>query len=170
MEPPYNRDGGAQSSSPSVSVKGRPTAMNKAISFLIVGVCAAATTVCAQTVTSPPTRTDTAQAFQDALFTGAAVYEIPVVVPPGTAGVTPSMMLRHNSLTIDELAPHEQAQWTGLGWTLDIGGFIVRDTKGTVTTADDTFKLVFNGLAYPLVLVDSGQSLYRTRETHRESR
>ncbi len=104
------------------------------------------------------------EAFQTDLFTGAATTAIPLVVPPGTAGATPKLVFRYNSGTVDNLGPRDQGQWTGLGWTLDTGGFILRDTKNTLSTTDDTFKLVFGGVAYDLVLVDAGQSIYHTKD------
>ncbi len=105
--------------------------------------------------TSPLT-TFGVEAFQTDLSTGAATAEIPIVVPPGTAGVAPKVALRYHSGTVDDLRgtptsdglPPDQAQWTGLGWTLDIGGFIFRDTKGTVDPGDDTFKLGFGGAGH----------------------
>jgi hypothetical protein len=113
---------------------------------------------------APPSGTFTVEAFQADLFTGAATTQIPIVVPPGPAGVAPQIGLRYNSSTVDELDPKTQGQSTGLGWTLDTGGFILRDTKNTTATSDDTFKLVFGGVARDLVLVDTGQNLYRTKE------
>jgi RHS repeat-associated protein len=122
-----------------------------------------------------------AQAFQTDLFTGAATAEIPIIVVPGTAGVAPKIVLRYNSGTVDELRPKaegykpiinnhdytlppDQAQWTGLGWTLDAGGMIIRDLKGTAEPNDDTFRLVFNGASHDLVLIDTDQRIYHTKD------
>ncbi|HSC70990.1 MAG TPA: hypothetical protein VLH58_06520, partial [Candidatus Methylomirabilis sp.] len=121
-------------------------------------------------IASPP-GAFSVQAFQTDLFTGAAAATIPIVIPPGTAGVAPKLVLRYNSGTVDDSwmadnhPPLDQAPWTGLGWTLDVGGMILRDPKGTPETlADDTLKLVFDGVAHDLVLVDPGQWLYRTKD------
>ncbi len=105
-----------------------------------------------------------AEAFQTDLFTGAARAAIPIVVPPGTAGAAPRITLRYDSGTADSLGPRDQGQWTGLGWTLDVGGFILRDTKRTASTADDTFKLVFGGASHDLVLVDPQTNVYHTKD------
>src|SRR5436190_689877 len=52
----------------------------------------------------------------------------------------------------------------GLGWTLDVGGLILRDTKGTLATSDDAFTLLFGGVKYDLVLIDATQNIYHTRD------
>src|SRR5437879_988337 len=82
----------------------------------------------------------------------------------GARGIAPKIALRYNSGTVDDLAPGYQGDIAGLGWTLDVGGFILRDTKNTTTTADDTFKLVFGGVSYDLVLIDSTQNIYHTKD------
>ncbi len=105
-----------------------------------------------------PSGTFSVAGFQTDLFTGAATAAIPIVVPPGTAGTAPKIVLRYNGGTVDDLGRRQQGQWTGLGWTLDVGGFILRDAKKTLSTSDDTFKLVFGGVSYDLVLTDSSQA------------
>lgn len=105
------------------------------------------------------------QSFQADLFTGSAGADIPIVVPPGAAGIAPNILLSYNSSVVDDMgndSEEDQADWTGRGWTLDTGGFIVRDTKGTTGTNDDTFKLVFGGHTYDLVSIGSGS--YRTKD------
>ena len=105
------------------------------------------------------------QSFQADLFTGSAGADIPILVPAGAAGVAPKILLSYNSGVVDDLAVDndpDQADWTGLGWTLDTGGFILRDTKGTTSTSDDTFKLIFGGHTYELVSIGSGN--YRTKD------
>src|SRR5882757_10331934 len=42
---------------------------------------------------------------------GSAIYSVPIVAPPGTAGITPSLTLRYNSQQADGLV--------GMGWGLD---------------------------------------------------
>jgi RHS repeat-associated protein len=118
----------------------------------------------ARTEADPPTTTFTVDAFQADLFTGAAAAEVSIVVPPGAAGTAPRIVVRYNSSTVDELGPRDQGQGAGLGWTLDIGGFVLRDTKLTTSPGDDTFKLVFGGVSYDLVLVDGPQNIYHTKD------
>ncbi len=65
----------------------------------------------------------------DQVFTGAAVYNIPIVVPPGRKGVQPNLALTYNSYTSNG--------WIGVGWDLEIGS-IERSTKrGMNYTAND---------------------------------
>lgn len=102
--------------------------------------------------------------FRVDLYTGAAVAEIPIAVPPAAGGVSPAIVLRYDSLSVDALASTEPGPGTGLGWMLVTGPVIVRDHKGTESPADDTFILVLNGKRYPLVLVDSAQAIYHTTD------
>src|SRR3989441_1194125 len=106
----------------------------------------------------------TIDAFQSDLFTGASTAEIAIVTPPGAGGVGPKIVLGYHSSTVDERGPRDQAQGTGLGWTLDVGGFVFRDLKNTTTTTDDTFKLVLGGASHDLVLIDSAQNIYHTKD------
>jgi len=107
----------------------------------------------------------TIQSFQADLFTGSAGADIPILVPPSVAGIAPKITLSYNSGVVDDIGADgdpDQADWTGLGWTLDTGGFVLRDTKGTTSTSDDTFKLIFGGHTYELVSI--GSSNYRTKD------
>lgn len=99
-----------------------------------------------------------------ALFAGTATWEIPILVPPGTAGAQPDIVLRYDSGTVDLRGNRDQAQPTGLGWTLDVGGYILRDDKNTLSTGDDTFTLVFGGARYTLVFVDASSRTYHTKD------
>ncbi len=112
----------------------------------------------------PPLTTLTVDAFQADLFTGAATAQIPIGVPLGAGGTAPRIVLRYNSSTVDELGAREQAPWTGLGWTLDVGGFVLRDTKQTTSPSDDTFKLVFGDVHLDLVRIDTAQNIYHTKD------
>jgi RHS repeat-associated protein len=118
----------------------------------------------AGTPAGSPLTTFAVDAFQTDLFTGAATGEIPIKLPPGAGGTAPRVALRYHSSTVDELRPREPGQGTGLGWTLDVGGFVLRDTKLTTSPDDDSFKLVFGGVSYDLVLIDAGQNLYHTTD------
>ena len=105
------------------------------------------------------------QSFQADLFTGSAGAEIPIAVPPGGAGVAPKIALNYTSSLVDDYGidgKHDQGDWVGLGWTLDTGGFVLRDTKGTITTNDDKFKLIFGGVTHELISICSGN--YRTKD------
>ena len=53
------------------------------------------------------------RSFQADLFTGSAGAEIPIIVPPGAAGVAPKVTLRYNSGVVDDIEWNDQADWTG---------------------------------------------------------
>src|SRR5262245_58338320 len=118
----------------------------------------------ASTPGGPPASALTVDAFQADLFTGAATAEVPIAVPLGAGGSAPRIVLRYNSSTVDELGTRSQGQWTGLGWALDLGGFIVRDTRLTTTPHDDTFKLVFGGVSHDLVRIDAINNICHTKD------
>ena len=103
-----------------------------------------------------PSGTFASNNFDTDLFTGAATAQIPIEVPAGAAGVAPKVALVYNSATVDELKITEPGQNTGLGWSLDIGGFIVRGNPG--------YKLVFGGVTHTLVLVNSAQQIFHTKD------
>ena len=58
------------------------------------------------------------------VFTGAALTEVPIIVPPGRGGVAPRLVLRYNS--------YRGNGWLGVGWDLDLGA-IQRATKHGVS-------------------------------------
>lgn len=113
---------------------------------------------------TPAPTTFTMKGFQTDLFTGAATLEVPGLFPAGTAGTAPRGSLVYNSGTADELGPRDQGQGTGLGWTLGPDGAVIRDTKGTLTTDDDTFRLVFGGANHDLVKIDAVNNIYHTAD------
>jgi Salmonella virulence plasmid 65kDa B protein/FG-GAP-like repeat/Insecticide toxin TcdB middle/N-terminal region len=90
----------------SKSLSGAATALSLAVSLFGVSTTRAA----AQTMALPGKVAVSA--------TGAANYNIPVVVPPGTAGMTPSLSLSYSSQSGNGLL--------GLGWALDGLASIVR--------------------------------------------
>src|SRR5688572_9189636 len=105
------------------------------------------------------------QSFQADLFTGSAGAEIPIVVPPGAAGVAPKIALGYTSNLVDDFGitgKNNQADWVGLGWNLETGGFVLRESKGTIATSDDKFKLIFGGVTHELISIGSGN--YRTKD------
>ena len=106
--------------------------------------------------------------FQSALSVGAATFDYPIEVAPGTAGLEPSLVLHYSSYVADD-SWEQQSGWTGLGTSLDMG-FIVRKPDTTPDdTSDDLFVLYLNGVYYPLVYADpelGGDGYYHTeRET-----
>src|SRR5689334_23255562 len=61
------------------------------------------------------------------LFTGAFTYAYPLAVPPGRAGLQPSLALAYNSQASNG--------WLGVGWDLSVGS-IQRSTKNGVPKYD----------------------------------
>ena len=84
---------------------------------------------------------------------GAATYSIPLALPPGTAGATPSLALRYNSQRGNGLL--------GVGWTID--------GLSAITRCRQTFAQ--DGEAKPLMFNDKdrlcldGERLLRTDRT-----
>jgi len=72
--------------------------------------------------------------------TGAATYNIPIIVPPGRGGIAmPDLALVYNS--------QQKNGWVGMGWNLEVGS-IQRSTKrgvdysGTDFVVDGSLELV----------------------------
>lgn len=112
------------------------------------------------------TSTQAAQSFDTDLFTGTAQTEIPILVPPGAAGVAPKIALRYNSEDADIYIDwNEQGPGPGLGWTIDVGGYIVREPGPVEWPAvEDRFKLIFGGAGHDLVLIDAANNIYHTKD------
>jgi hypothetical protein len=106
------------------------------------------------------------QAFQVASFTGAATYEMPLWVPPGPAGLQPSLNLSYNSQVVNSAIPEKtQASWVGMGWSLDTG-YIERNMNGTTTNDDDdTFSISAGGVDSMLLQGEDGY-YHTTGETY----
>lgn len=106
------------------------------------------------------------QAFQSDLFSGAGQAEIPIVVPPGAAGVAPKVALRYSTSLAETVNSwNDQAPGPGLGWTVDVGGYIVRETNGRWPEfTNDRLMLIMGGASYELVLVSGSQNVYHTRD------
>ena len=83
-------------------------------------------------------------------FNGSARYRYPIAVPPGTAGVAPSIALAYAS----------QATWsnTGYGWSLSGVDAISRSAKCGVPTLSDGDVFVWRGQE----LVVDGNGIYHT--------
>ncbi len=106
------------------------------------------------------------QAFQTSTFTGAASYSLPLWVPPGPGGLQPGLILAYNSQAVEGATSQTQASWVGMGWSLDAGGSIVRDTHGTIDyTGDDSFSLTTGGVG-GLLLPGADGYLHTADESH----
>ncbi|MBI3292283.1 MAG: VCBS repeat-containing protein, partial [Elusimicrobia bacterium] len=94
------------------------------------------------------------EAYQTDLFTGRAISDIPVLVPPGRQKMQPEAHLVYHS--------GGGNGWCGVGWDLDLG-YIQRDTrKGVPTyTSIDTFNATIQGSVDPLVSI--GNNEYRAK-------
>ena len=83
-------------------------------------------------------------------FNGSARYLYPIAVPPGTAGMTPSVSLSY--------ASHSTWSHTGYGWSISGADAIARSTKCGVPTLDDGDSFVWRGEE----LVRDAQDMYHT--------
>ena len=75
-------------------------------------------------------------------FSGSANYKIPIIVPPGCNGLSPSIALTYSS--------QRGNSWVGVGWDLDIGS-IRRSTKRAVDYSKNDFVFSSEGKSYDLV-------------------
>jgi hypothetical protein len=70
---------------------------------------------------------DPLQYFQVDMQSGSATSSIPIVLPSGPGGFTPSLSLLYSSSAVDEMKSKESmASWAGVGWSTTIPT-IVRD-------------------------------------------
>ena len=83
-------------------------------------------------------------------FNGSARYQYPIAVPPGTAGMTPSISLAYTS--------HNRWSNTGYGWTLSGLDEISRSTKCGVPSLDNGDAFVWRGQE----LVQDANGAYHT--------
>jgi len=94
--------------------------------------------------------------------TGAATYNIPIIVPPGRGGIAmPNLALTYNS--------QQKNGWVGMGWDLEVGS-IQRSTKwgvdysGTDFVVDGSLELVPRtdwGYGYYGAKIEGGFTKYR---------
>ena len=86
---------------------------------------------------SPNTGTEPHVEESQSFFNGSARYSYPISLPPGTAGMTPSISLAYAS----------QAKWSsiGYGWSLSGVDAISRSAKCGVPTLDDADTFVWRG-------------------------
>jgi hypothetical protein len=79
-------------------------------------------------------------------FTGSAVMNIPIAVPPGRGGIAPNLTLTYRNI--------QKNGWLGVGWDLDMGA-IQRATKFGVSypvnLPGTDFVAIFNGSTSELV-------------------
>jgi len=99
---------------------------------------------------------------QVSTFSGAFTYDYPIDIPEGRGGLTPDLSLSYNSRRIDGLLTWAQADWVGLGWTLDTME-IVRKVRPDWDTSsrcpawwseyfyyENEFTLLYKGVSYKL--------------------
>ncbi|MBI3522394.1 MAG: hypothetical protein HY071_04745, partial [Chloroflexi bacterium] len=92
------------------------------------------------------------------LFLGSASATIPIVAPPGAAGITPRIVIHYRSSYVDDISARTQGHTAGLGWMLDWGPIILREASTS------NLKLQLAGTTYPLVLIDGSQNIYHTKD------
>ncbi|HEX6290957.1 MAG TPA: hypothetical protein VFZ66_17360, partial [Herpetosiphonaceae bacterium] len=93
------------------------------------------------------------QGFQVSHFTGAASYSLPIEVPAGAGGLTPTVELSYSSATSDGSGgarDHWQAGWVGKGWSLDPAGS-VSVNKSLAGDGWNHYSLVFGGRSFDAV-------------------
>jgi YD repeat-containing protein len=95
--------------------------------------------------------------FSVSPYLGSSAYVIPIVLPPGTGSLQPSLSLRYNSMSSGAYGGQ-----TGIGWKLT-QNFIQRDMESTPDNwTDDSFDLILNGANYHLMYNDT-EDRYHTK-------
>ncbi len=98
------------------------------------------------------------QSFHTDLFTGRATASVPITLPPGRLGLSPSLGLSYSS--------SGGSSWVGTGWNLDTG-FIQRSVKRGVPAyndSQDTFEFLINGVHSELVKVSTSYEYHAKDE------
>jgi hypothetical protein len=98
------------------------------------------------------THLPTIDSFQVAEFTGAASFSLPLEVPPGPGGFQPDLTLAYNSQVVDQATTKAQASWAGMGWSLDGGGTITKDSLW--------HNLIVNGISSKIMVEEIGGSFH----------
>jgi YD repeat-containing protein len=97
--------------------------------------------------------------LENATFTGAAIYSIPIKVPPGRNKIQPDLKLLYNSF--------QKNGWLGLGWSLDMGS-IKRSTRFGLNYTTKDFQYEINGSINHLSAMADGDDEYFSREIEGE--
>ncbi len=84
-------------------------------------------------------------------YSGAAVADIPIIVPPGRAGIQPQIKLNYNS--------NRKNGWIGMGWDIDMGT-IQRSVKHGLDYTQDDYESTLGGLSELAARPDWGAGLY----------
>lgn len=93
--------------------------------------------------------------YETDLFTGAAAYIYPLVVPEGRVGVQPALSLSYSSLD------RNLSSIAGYGWSLPLSAISRSSAKGVDHLySDDRFTATIFGAAEELIVIDSADHLY----------
>ncbi len=99
--------------------------------------------------------------YQTDLFSGSSSYSYPIKVPKGTNDLTPNISLSYSSG-----AARDPNTNSGMGWEIN-RDYIERDTNFSPgNTADDKYKLRFQGSVYDLIYVSSDSRWHTTIESN----
>lgn len=91
--------------------------------------------------------------FSPSLSTGAASYEVPIAVPPGSAGFGPKLSLSYDSGGgVTEI---------GIGWRISGTPKIRRRTEDGLPHFDDTDSFELVGVGIPSALVEVSKGIFR---------
>jgi RHS repeat-associated protein len=90
-------------------------------------------------------------AFKNSEFTGTATYSVPINVPAGPGGLTPSVSLNYYSGIPDAAGNDTQASWVGMGWDLNVGSIDRVFGGGKMGQVDDAFSISLNGINDELI-------------------
>ncbi|MCP3942905.1 MAG: hypothetical protein GY710_15655 [Desulfobacteraceae bacterium] len=85
------------------------------------------------------------------LFSGAASASIPILLPPGRAGLQPEINLTYNS--------YQKNGWMGMGWDITLGA-IQRSTKRGVNFTANDYESVMGGGSELVSRADWGADFY----------
>ena len=105
--------------------------------------------------TSAPLTPSLTQSYQTDLMTGAAVVNVPIIVPPGRKNIQPNIALSYSSNNANGIC--------GVGWGLNSGS-IQRNTKRGVPHYDNSDSFVGNISGANVELVALGGGEYRAKQ------
>ncbi|WP_425248196.1 FG-GAP-like repeat-containing protein [Desulfospira joergensenii] len=84
-------------------------------------------------------------------YTGAATVSVPILVPPGRAGIQPKINLVYNS--------YKKNGWIGMGWDIDMGA-IQRSTRHGLDYSADDYVVAMGGNSDLVPRPDWGTDFY----------